>query len=178
MPGPPPADLPKGAVRIAVIPKPGGLAGIVATFGDPIPYAPDKRVWEALMLERAVLSQPILYAYGDAQVRVVRAHRLVVHHLAATLDACLAAGVPPARLHYGGCYSWRPKRTHGTQLSTHTWGIAVDLEPDANRLGRVWRDDGVMLHPKIVETFLGMGWTWGADWPTADAMHFQWADGY
>lgn len=35
---------------------------------------------------------------------------------------------------YGGCFSFRPQRT-GTRLSTHSRGIAIDLNPESNAQG-------------------------------------------
>jgi hypothetical protein len=32
---------------------------------------------------------------------------------------------------FGECFSFRPQRT-GTKLSTHAWGIALDLNPESN----------------------------------------------
>lgn len=34
---------------------------------------------------------------------------------------------------YGGCFNYRTMRG-GTSLSTHSWGIAIDLDPDRNLL--------------------------------------------
>lgn len=161
-----------------MIAKPNGLTELIVAFGDPIRFANDKRNWERTLLKTMPLTEPLPYAYGDARITQVTAHWRVVAHLVDTLRACLAAGVPATRLHYGGCYSWRPKRTNGTQLSTHAWGIAVDVEPAANPLGKAWADDGVMLHPKAVETFEAMGWTWGGRWARPDPMHAQFCDYY
>ena len=160
-----------------MIDKPHGLAALTTTFGDPLAYVNNKGEWERRVLATRNLVKPLRYAYGAVAVDRVRAHLWVVGHLADTLMLCLIDGVPVERLHYGGCYSWRPKRTN-SELSTHTWGIAVDLEPAANPMGKPWVDDGAMLHPTIVKVFLDMGWTWGNDFPTHDVMHWQWVSGY
>ena len=106
-------------------PRPEGLQEVISAFGDPRPFVNTKAIWEERALEMMPLAVPLIYAYDASQsVRRVRAHRLMVEHLVATLQACLAAGVPLQRMKYGGCYQWRPKRT-AAQLSLHTWGIAV-----------------------------------------------------
>jgi hypothetical protein len=34
---------------------------------------------------------------------------------------------------FGGCFNYRKMRG-GTQLSLHSWGVAIDLDPDRNLL--------------------------------------------
>lgn len=136
----------------------------------------DKAAWEAAILVLRPLPRPLLYAYGPQQVTRIRAHRLVADQLVASLMACLDAGVPLSRLVYGGCYVWRAKRGNPRQLSTHTWGIAVDLDPANNPMGRRWRNHGAMLDERIVTTFLAHGWTWGDSFN--DPQHFQCCSGY
>lgn len=159
-------------------PLPVGRAGIVATYGDPLEFVDRKDRWEAAILVRRELPFPIPYAYGPATVHAIRAHRLVVDDLVECLWEAHDQGVPAERLVYGGCYCWRPKRTNGTDLSTHTWAIAVDLDPAHNMSGLPWRDDGRMLHPTLVRCFQARGWVWGDGFPTPDPMHFQAATGY
>lgn len=51
------------------------------------------------------------------------------------------------RLHlYGGSYNNRPVRG-GTRLSTHAWGIAIDWDPERNRL-RWGRDRASLARPE------------------------------
>ena len=75
---------------------------------------------------------------------------------------------------YGGCFNFRAKRS-GSKLSTHAWGIAIDLNPETNGMGR----DGDMP-AGIVRVFESFGFTWGGRWSGAgkDPMHFQFCSGY
>jgi hypothetical protein len=158
--------------------RPKGLNEVVHVFGDPRPLVNSKSEWERESLTTVLLKHPLVYAYDTNQrIQRVRAHTLLAQHLADTLDKCIEAGVSADRLKYGGCYAWRAKRT-SAQLSLHTWGIAVDLEPGENPLGEVWKDDGKRLLPQIIATFKAEGWFWGGDFQgTKDPQHFQWATG-
>jgi hypothetical protein len=119
----------------------------------------------------------LLYAYDQfTEIRRVRAHFLLADELVAALMECLEAGVPRHRLKYGGCYTWRAIRGR-TVLSTHTWGIAVDLEPAENPLGMPYIR-GKMLDKRVVDIFRDRGWHWGGDFTRPDCQHFQWATGY
>lgn len=159
--------------------RPNGSQELRTVFGDPMPFVNDKPTWESQALTTQQLTTPLIYAYAqDQSITRVRAHRLLADHLAATLQACVSKGVPRERMKYGGCYVWRAKRTATGQLSLHTWGVAVDLEPAENPLGEPWVDDGKRLDARIIATFKDMGWFWGGEFQgTKDPQHFQWATG-
>jgi hypothetical protein len=61
----------------------------------------------AVSLERVL--QRVLDHYGAEQIRQLRLER------------------------FGGCYNPRKKRG-GTAWSTHAWGIALDFDPERNKL--------------------------------------------
>lgn len=73
------------------------------------------------------------------------------------------------------CFSPRYKlhdRLKG--LSTHSWGIAFDINPSKNKIGT-----NGSLDPQLVSIFKECGFIWGGDWRTPkDPMHFQLASGY
>jgi len=153
---------------------PSGLPAIKSVYGDPLPYLNDKPIWEAMILETRPLRTPLPYAYADAMVTQVRAHKLVVDAIVQCLMTCVDLGVPLEYLRYGGCYCWRAMRgVDPLRLSTHAFGIAVDLDPMRNPMG----SPGV-LPPVVVDTFEGAGFTWGGRWQRPDPMHAQAASGY
>lgn len=64
----------------------------------------------------------------------------------------------------------------GGGKSLHSWGIAIDINPDANpyqpgNYGPPTTD----MPQEMIEIFRKNGFIWGGDWPgERDAMHFEW----
>lgn len=77
-------------------------------------------------------------------------------------------------LKIGGTFNWRP--IAGTnRLSTHSYGIAIDINPD---MSSYWRWDKVYSYNnkiprEIVEIFERNGYIWGGKWYHYDTMHFE-----
>lgn len=72
---------------------------------------------------------------------------------------------------YGGCYNFRRARGTG-KPSMHSWGAAIDLNPDQNPLGKKWEKG--MMPMCVVQLFEDEGWTWGGRWKNRpDCMHFS-----
>lgn len=70
----------------------------------------------------------------------------------------------------GGVYNYRPMR-NGSALSTHSWGIAIDLNPHKAPY-RLKRENGSWVNDQPVfirEAFLKRGWVSFLH----DGMHFQ-----
>jgi hypothetical protein len=69
----------------------------------------------------------------------------------------------------GGCWNPRVVRFGAGQLSSHTWGIAVDINVDDNPLGATPKQD-----PRLVEIMERHGFYWGGRWLRPDGAHFEW----
>lgn len=70
----------------------------------------------------------------------------------------------------GGCFNPRIARfSDGGALSTHSWGIAVDINVDDNPLGATPHQD-----PRLVAIMAEHGFTWGGRWLRPDGAHFEW----
>lgn len=179
---PPKKKGPAGA-RAGVMPWPNapqGLADIQATFGDltqfpPGPSGEANPQWEAQFLASAKLPQPIPLTFNLAvSARSLRCHKLLVPLYEAVFADILAKGLWGSIQTTGGGYNWRMKRGQA-KPSTHTWGIAFDLNDKTNAMGTAGDMD-----PKLVELIEGYGFTWGGRWSGAnkDPMHFQYCSGY
>jgi hypothetical protein len=73
---------------------------------------------------------------------------------------------------FDGTYVWRPKRD-GQKISTHSWGIAIDLNASTNQLGEIGD-----MPLEIIKPFVDEDWEWGGNWERKDCMHFQACHGY
>ncbi len=72
----------------------------------------------------------------------------------------------------GGCFNSREIRTTsgrtGRNLSRHSWGIAIDLNPSASPYGADPQVDA-----RLVDVMRRHGFAWGGTWPFPDGMHFE-----
>ena len=82
---------------------------------------------------------PMIVAWQRSQVvNSIQCHKLIADRLKNALTELLEVyGLKEIqRLGiniYGGCFNYRLMRG-GTKLSTHSWGVAIDLDPDRNLL--------------------------------------------
>jgi len=107
--------------------------------------------------------------------KVAPAVRRVVERLqvAARADARLL----PFLTDIGGTWIWRPI-ARSRSLSTHAWGIAIDLNVDRSFYWR-WTPWGQPMQWRnrtpqaIVDAFEAEGFIWGGRWRHFDTMHFE-----
>jgi hypothetical protein len=174
---------PRSRARAAIAPwppAPHGLAAISATFGEPARFPPvgdnqPNPQWEAQFIVSAKLPRPIPVTFNPAvSTRSLRCHKLVAPLYEAVFADVLAQGLWDTIRTTGGGYTWRMKRGQA-KPSTHTWGIAFDLNDKTNAMGT----PGDMA-PALVALFESYGFTWGGRWSGSnrDPMHFQYCSGY
>jgi D-alanyl-D-alanine carboxypeptidase len=172
------AQLSGEASPVALVP-PHGLDEICATFGDIFGYiAADHTLdaeWQSDFLARVVLPFPMPISWDHSQtVSAITCHKMLGGVFSKVLSQIQSSGLQNKVTSFGGCFSFRPQRT-GTKLSTHAWGIAIDLNPESNAQGSAGDMD-----PAVITTFREAGFEWGGDWQgkTRDPMHFQFCTGY
>jgi D-alanyl-D-alanine carboxypeptidase len=158
---------------------PNGIAEIKATFGDIAQYIHSDGTlaldWETENIGMAHLPFPLPLSWAPTvSVTKMRCHKLLVPVFETVFGNILAQGLVPKVHSFGGCYQYRPERG-SAKLSTHSWGIAVDINPDTNPLGATAGD----MDAGIIAVFNAAGFLWGGNYTgRKDWMHFQFATGY
>jgi len=162
-----------------VVKPPNGLGEIRATFGDIYRYVGADGTldlqWHTEYVTRLVVPFPMVLCWDHStQVSKIACHKKMADVFSHVFEQVRANGLEARVRSFGGCFAFRPKRT-GNKLSTHCWGIAIDLNPETNGLGT----EGDM-DPAVVEIFRQAGFKWGGDWEASgrDPMHFQYCTGY
>lgn len=93
--------------------------------------------------------------------------------LMAALTAVHDKGLGNLLVTYDGCLNIRPVRG-STHPSTHSYGLAIDLNADLNPLAAT--SGGFYNHPDFVKCFTDQGFTWGGNFHgRKDSMHFSYA---
>ncbi len=150
--------------------------GRIERGADGLPTA----AWEAAHLVTIRPPYPMRAAW-DLSLAIIgiRCHRLVAESLRETLKGILELYGAPAAVRYvrmdrfGGAYQYRRIAGSG-RLSLHAYGAAIDLDPERNPLGKVWKQEAGMMPVHVVELFERAGWKWGGRFVgRKDCMHFQ-----
>jgi len=160
-------------------PTPHGYQAVRDTFGDILKYIRDDGSldpkWEARHMVKAALPFPIPLAW-DTRIEIssIRCHKLIAPLIEEAFRRIVAQGLKSSVKTYGGGYVFRAKRGQ-VKPSTHSWGIAIDLNPNTNAMGSAGDID-----PHLVALFEGLGFVWGGRWAgrNKDPMHFQYCSGY
>jgi hypothetical protein len=171
---------PRRAADVASeIAPPHGLDEIIAAFGDIFRYIRDDGSinprWEVEYLTKACLPFRIPLSWDRSKsIDRILCHARIASLFSRVFEEIEKADMKEHIYTFGGCYNFRMKRGL-EKLSTHCWGIAIDLNPDSNRMGSAGD-----MYPGIIEIFREFGFKWGGDWPgkSKDPMHFQFCSGY
>jgi hypothetical protein len=157
---------------------PHGLDEIITAFGDIYEYiGTDGQLearWQVDVLERVTLPFPLRLSWDLSRtITQMTCHRRMTRGFAAAFACIQERGLQSRITSLGGCFAFRPQRT-GKKLSVHSWGIAIDLNPETNPQGSAGDMDA-----GLIEIFREIGFEWGGDWQgkTCDPMHFQFCTG-
>jgi len=167
------------APSAGVLAPPHGLDELVATFGDIFAYIREDHTldpkWQTDFLTTVPLPFPLALSWDlSRQVQRISCHKVLAQSCTDVFARIQSAGLQSKINSFGGCFSFRPQRT-GSKLSTHAWGIALDLNPESNAQGSAGNMDA-----GVVAIFQQAGFSWGGNWQGSvrDPMHFQFCTGY
>ena len=105
--------------------------------------------------------------YGGWPTRKIIMNKDMVTPFTTATNLLISEGCIKFIHSYGGCFNIRNVRG-GNQISAHAYGLAVDINPDTNPLGK----PGAM-HQDVVDCFEEAGFVWGGNFKRIDGMHFQ-----
>lgn len=99
--------------------------------------------------------------------KAIYCNKALIGPLEQALRNLMTRGCAAEMKTWDGCFIVRNAR--GLQsYSLHSWGLAIDLNASANRLGQK-----PVLSAKFVKCFTDAGMDWGGTWSRPDGMHFQ-----
>jgi hypothetical protein len=158
---------------------PHGCGQIIQMFGDIFAYIRQDHTldptWHTDCLTAVELPFAMTLSWDHSRsVQRLTCHKKLVGIFTHAFAEIQAAGLQSRITSFGGCFSFRPQRT-GSKLSTHAWGIAIDLNPESNAQGSAGDMDS-----GVISIFRQAGFSWGGDWQgkVRDPMHFQFCTGY
>jgi hypothetical protein len=157
-------------VALSSLPPPVGLTQIKIAFGD-IQVRSGQVVTPGWESDNMIM----VFDLPGVPVRRLYVNKHVEPSLREALAACVALN-DGYKIRTIGCFAPRAKRVNG-ELSTHSWGISVDINADANPLYTTG-DGPHDLPDEWIAEFERRGWTWGGRWKKPDYMHLQYCSGY
>lgn len=123
---------------------------------------------------------PLKDVYSKKQLTSIACHRDVAQSLTNIFKDILAhyglAKIQELGIdRYGGCFNYRANSNNSSVLSLHSWGIAIDLDPERNKnhetskTARFARPE----YKPMIDTFYKHGWESLGRERNYDWMHFQ-----
>lgn len=146
---------------------PAGLDEVISTFGSlDVPNFASRYI--------VPFELPYPLFYDGKKVLRARCHYLLCDNFIKAFSLLQRRNVDNFVQNYGGIYARRSIRNSPSHASTHSWGIAIDLEPHKYPLGSKER-----FPQEVVDTFKECGFFYGGDFNgRKDPMHFQFAAHY
>lgn len=148
-------------------------------YGDPVLHSSINPVWDRANIVDLVPPFAMRYSWGPP-VRALRFHRKCRDAFG---DALLAIrklygtqkDIEAHRLHLtGGSLMVRLKRGSSHSWSVHSWGAALDIDPQHNPFPAKWRPGFIPL--EAAQAFQKCGLIWRGANGDNDPMHFQAAE--
>ncbi len=146
--------------------RPRSYTDIKAIFGDPLAAG-----WQSANLAFCEVA-PVLKAFPIKKGSTARGfycHKLLVSVFQAVFEEIVLAGLTEEIKTFDGCFNIRKIRGSSTNMSLHSWAIAIDLNYKGNEL----RNSKPEMDPRIIAIFKKHGFYWGGNFRRKDGMHFE-----
>lgn len=126
-------------------------------------------------------AQLVTVTYTNVPLNVTKTfkvNRAVAPKFQAVFDAIKDIPYDITRDSSGGTYNWRVSTNNSKCLSLHSFGIAIDINPDKNpqcqKSEQCFKTPVTDIPTNIVKTFIDNGFSWGGEWKSVhDYMHFE-----
>lgn len=150
----------------------------IAFYGNPAgDNGQPSLTWERENLVLVAVPWRIFTSWDKKEMRGIRLHRKCAQSFIKIAKAIWEFSEESQMLiaHYGldlcgGGYNFRLTRG-GSILSMHSFGAAIDFDPERNGFGK--KNPRLGEFPRIIDFFEREGWEWGGRWKKKDGMHFQ-----
>lgn len=146
--------------------RPRNYTEVKAIFGDPLAAG-----WQSANLAFCEVA-PILKTFPikkGSPVRGFYCHKLLVSVFQSVFEEIVLAGLTDEIKTFDGCFNIRKIRGSSTNMSLHSWAIAIDLNYKGNELGNSKPE----MDPRIIAIFEKHGFYWGGNFKRKDGMHFE-----
>jgi hypothetical protein len=130
----------------------------------------DERKWMMVYTPPSDIQKSLLNSITQTPVKVIYCNKDFSSILAKAFQNVIDAKLLSELKTYDGCFQIRSVRGYPGKMSTHSYGLAIDLNAQLNPLGgkSQWSND-------FVKCFTAAGFTWGGDFKRLDAQHFSYA---
>ncbi len=151
---------------------------LIRLFGNPLTNAIDRELFERDHM-RALIYPPDISIALPCLGKSVYCNKLMREPLIEAYRELIKRKLHNEIYENDQCFLPRYQRGSTTEISIHTWGLAVDLNPDQNPIYKT-REQCIEAGLKpfteaFIQTWRDMGWIVGADFGgRPDLMHFQW----
>lgn len=132
---------------------------------------PQQKEWlEVLSLPSELLLPTWKIASTAMPVRHIYCNKDITHGILQGIYNIKEAGLQEELKTFDGCFNIRFVRGTTNEPSTHSYGLALDLNAVENPLG-----GPIALSSGFISCWKSAGFSWGGDFKRVDGMHFSWA---
>lgn len=151
---------------------------LISLYGNPLANAIEREMFEKSHM-RSLLYPPDIRAAIPALGVSVYCNKVIADPLIAAYRELIKRKLHAEIKENDQCFLPRYQRGSTTQISIHTWALAVDLNPTQNPIYKTREqciEAGLTpFTPEFVQCWRDMGWVAGEDFGSRpDIMHFEW----